>query len=466
MTNSTTLKRCLPPIKMSKWQPPHELPDLRRVDNNIIALDTETLDCGLQRRSRPGLAVARRLRLRHQRRLARRRRAPCDLLPMRHPATANLDSTQVYHWLKDMIAAGVRFITMNGSYDWGWLRSEGGILMPASDCLEEIGAAATLINENHRHYSLDALCERAGLPGKDTALLEQGCAALGLLTPKGKKKLNARALISKLPASYVGPYAETDAIRTFELHELYAPLIEAEGAQSQYRLECDLMPMTLEMRRRGVRIDQDAAEQARDLLIGKRDAVLAEISAQLGTAVGMDELHGTQMEDRYFRATRHFDSEQDRERRAVVRQRWRSQKRVDGQTRSLAAAADDERQQVSQRRGQVPRRPHPQTHHRRADLRRDTSVQIRGRRRHIVAVFLFGSAVAADALARSRARAADQKSSFCPRKASSGPRSTPASRNSASSCTSASSAMCPAPRWRPMNTSTTPKPTFTAKSLR
>ena len=45
------------------------------------------------------------------------------------------------------------------------------------------------------------------------------------------------------------------------------------------------------MRRRGVRIDQDAAEHGpRSACIGKRDAALAEISAQLGTAVGMDEI--------------------------------------------------------------------------------------------------------------------------------------------------------------------------------
>ena len=45
--------------------------------------------------------------------------------------------------------------------------------------------------------------------------------------------------------------------------------------------------MVLEMRRRGIRIDLDAAEQARDLLLRKRDAALAELSEQLGCAVSM-----------------------------------------------------------------------------------------------------------------------------------------------------------------------------------
>ena len=56
------------------------------------------------------------------------------------------------------------------------------------------------------------------------------------------------------------------------------------------------MPVVIEMRRRGIRIDQDAAEQARDLLLGKRDAALAELSKELGTAVSMAEINRSQME--------------------------------------------------------------------------------------------------------------------------------------------------------------------------
>src|SRR5262249_60725409 len=46
----------------------------------------------------------------------------------------------------------------------------------------------------------------------------------------------------------------------------------------------------LEMRRRGVRIDVAAAERARDLLLGKRNAVLTELSSKLGMPVSMAEL--------------------------------------------------------------------------------------------------------------------------------------------------------------------------------
>ena len=138
-------------------------------------------------------------------------------VPMRHPETSNFDPAQVYRWLKDHIAAGVRFITLNGGYDWGWMRTDGDILMPPPSQLEEVGALATIVDENQRRYSLDALCERHGLPGKDETLLLEGVETLGLAP--SRKKVNARELIYKLPARYVGPYAEGDAVNTLLLYE-------------------------------------------------------------------------------------------------------------------------------------------------------------------------------------------------------------------------------------------------------
>ena len=81
---------------------------------------------------------------------------------------------------EDHVDSGVRFITQNGLYDWGWLRTEAGIKMPPSERLEEIGALATIVDENRYSYSLDALCAWRGLPGKDETLLRQAVEACWL----------------------------------------------------------------------------------------------------------------------------------------------------------------------------------------------------------------------------------------------------------------------------------------------
>ena len=54
--------------------------------------------------------------------------------------------------------------------------------------------------------------------------------------------------------------------------------------------------MVHEMRRRGIRVDQSAAEQARDYCLQKRDAALAELSEQLGSHVSMARDRVTEME--------------------------------------------------------------------------------------------------------------------------------------------------------------------------
>jgi DNA polymerase I-like protein with 3'-5' exonuclease and polymerase domains len=275
---------------MSDWQPLPALPDLRRV--GIIALDLETKDGGLlagRGSAWPwgdgyicGVSIAY-----HSEEGIR-----AHYLPLQHPDSANFDREQLFGWLKDLAASGVRIVTQNGLYDWGWLRTEADIVMPASEQLEEIGALATLVDENRYQYSLDALCTWRGLPGKDEAPLREGCKTLGLL-PKRKKKFRPQQYLWQLPARYVAPYAKVDSVNTLALFENLNPILDQENTRAAYRLEVDLLPMVLEMRRRGIRIDTNAAEQARDLLLAKRDAVFAEISEKLGSNVSMAEIGRT-----------------------------------------------------------------------------------------------------------------------------------------------------------------------------
>src|SRR5215831_9711486 len=274
----------------SEWRPPTELPDLRRA--GIIALDTETKDGGLlanRGSSWPwgdgfvcGISIAY-----HADGAIR-----AHYFPLRHPDSANFDRKQLIAWLRELIASDVRIVTQNGLYDFGWLRADFGLVMPPSERLEEISALATLVDENRYQYSLDALCAWRGLPGKDETALLEGCKALELL-PKRRKKFRPQEYIWQLPAHFVGPYAEADGAKTLALFESLDLVLDQENTRDAYRLEVDLLPMVLEMRRRGIRIDTAAAEQARDQLLAKRDAVFAELSEKLGAVIGMDEIGRT-----------------------------------------------------------------------------------------------------------------------------------------------------------------------------
>jgi DNA polymerase I-like protein with 3'-5' exonuclease and polymerase domains len=255
-------------------------------------------------------------------------------LPLRHPDSDNFDSALVYRWLHDLITSGLRIVTQNGLYDYGWLRAEAGIRMPDGDHIEEIGALATLVDENRFKYSLDSLCEWRGLPGKDDTPLRQGIKALELVSNK-RKKLIPQTHIWQLPARYVGPYAEADAISTLLLYENLNPILDQVGTRGAYELECAILPMVLEMRRRGIRVDLNAAEQARTLLLGKRDAALAELSEQLGCAISMHEIQGRKWAGRDLRPPQ----DQVPAHRTGQPILHRRQARLDGRACALAAAA-------------------------------------------------------------------------------------------------------------------------------
>ena len=275
------------------------LPDLRRVE--IVALDTETKDNGL----RAGLGPAWPWRGGHVCGISVAYRADGNVrahyFPLRHPDTNNFDCNQVYGWLRDLIASDVRIVTQNGLYDWGWLRADADIKMQSSDRLEEIGALATLVDENRLKYGLDELCAWRGLPGKNETVLREAIVAAGF-APKTDKIKRPQEFIWQLPARYVSAYAEADAANTLALWENLNPVLDAEGTRDAYRLEVDLLPMVHEMRRRGIRIDQGAAERARDLILAKRDTALAELSDKLDARVGMGEIAGKKWLQRTFDA--------------------------------------------------------------------------------------------------------------------------------------------------------------------
>jgi DNA polymerase-1 len=107
-----------------------------------------------------------------------------------------------------------------------------------------------------------------------------------------------------MPGRYVGPYAETDAVRTLEAFKLLQPTLTAQKLEDAYRLEMDLVPTIRAMRSRGVAIDVDKAEQHRRDFRAKRDAALAEIARNLpgrGTTVTIDDLRTTKWLEPTFR---------------------------------------------------------------------------------------------------------------------------------------------------------------------
>jgi DNA polymerase I-like protein with 3'-5' exonuclease and polymerase domains len=140
-------------------------------------------------------------------------------------------------------------------------------------------------------YSLNALCKWRGLPGKDERVLRDAAACYHV-DPKNE--------LWKLPARYVGEYAEQDAGSTLGLAEDLQEDLEA--TRDAYNLEMDLLPMVHAMRKRGVRIDTEAAERAYTKFKKLSEDALRQITDHMDQRVSIDEIRSVKWLEQAFDA--------------------------------------------------------------------------------------------------------------------------------------------------------------------
>jgi DNA polymerase I-like protein with 3'-5' exonuclease and polymerase domains len=238
------------------WTPPKELPNLAGV--RTLGLDTETKDTWLTEHGSPGA-------VRGQAYVVGVSVATSDAawyLPIRHEYEAqrgmNLDPGAVLKWLKDLLAQPqLEVVGAKLLYDLEVLRAEG---IEVAGPMWDVQFAQPLLDEHQRWYNLDALGnQHLGVgKGKDYKTLYQWCAdSFG-----GAADGHQRANIYRAPPTLVGPYAESDARTALQVLDKQRVLLAAEDLTELFAVECGLIPLLLDMRFRGVRIDLERAQQA------------------------------------------------------------------------------------------------------------------------------------------------------------------------------------------------------------
>jgi len=230
------------------WNIPSEYPDLRHCSQ--IAVDLETRDPHIKELG-PGWA-------RKDGNIIGIAVATGDYkgyFPIRHANGHNLDPDMTLNWLKDqMNTPNIAKIMHNATYDAGWLRTEG---IEVKGKIIDTMVAAPLVNENRFSYSLNNLGRDYIDMRKDEKLMRAAARDFGV-DPKSD--------MWRLPPKFVGPYAEQDALMTLKLWERLSIEISRGELEDVFDLESRLIPLMLDMRERGVRVDLDKAEQAKKML--------------------------------------------------------------------------------------------------------------------------------------------------------------------------------------------------------
>jgi DNA polymerase I-like protein with 3'-5' exonuclease and polymerase domains len=245
----------------SDWVCPSDYPDLRHAKE--IAIDLETKDPNIKTKGAGwatfdghivGFAVA---ALDQQ-----------WYFPIHHDAGGNMDSAITTAWMQEVLKTPATKIFHNASYDVGWLLVNGfEINGPIVDTM----IAAALINENRFSFSLNACAKDYLGEIKNETFLNEKAKEWGI---------DAKADLWKLPAGYVGFYAEQDAGLTLKLWQRFKTEISKQSLNDVWDMEMELLPILIETRRKGIRVDEEKAVSLKKEFKEKEYQVLKKIKEE------------------------------------------------------------------------------------------------------------------------------------------------------------------------------------------
>jgi DNA polymerase I-like protein with 3'-5' exonuclease and polymerase domains len=250
----------------TEWDCPESFPDLS--DAKYIAIDLETKDPDLKSKGSGaiqghgeivGFAVA--------------VEGWSGYYPIAHEGGGNMDRRIVLEWFKKVCATDAVKIFHNAMYDVCWIRAYG---IPINGHIIDTMVMASLIDENRLWYTLNSISYDYLREVKDEKALQQAAESWGI---DPKKELY------KLPAMYVGNYAEKDAELTLELFKVLSREISKQNLTNIFDLETQLFPCLIDMKFKGVCVDVERAHKLKRELSQQEALLLEEVKKETGIDV-------------------------------------------------------------------------------------------------------------------------------------------------------------------------------------
>jgi DNA polymerase I-like protein with 3'-5' exonuclease and polymerase domains len=246
-----------------EWICPESFPDLKSY--KYIAIDLETRDPDLKSRGSGaiigngeivGIAVA--------------VDGWSGYYPIAHQGGGNLEKDKVMDWIKDVCSTDSVKLFHNAMYDVCWLRAAG---VKINGHIVDTMVMSSLIDENRLSYTLNSISYEFLGEVKDEKALIEAAQSWGI-DPKSE--------MYKLPAMYVGNYAEKDAKLTLELFKVLSREIQKQSLQNIFDIETQLFPCLTDMKFKGVRIDTEKAILLKQQLTNKEQEILLKVKQETG----------------------------------------------------------------------------------------------------------------------------------------------------------------------------------------
>jgi DNA polymerase I-like protein with 3'-5' exonuclease and polymerase domains len=248
----------------TEWLPPEEFPDLSKY--NEISIDLETKDPNLNTRMGSGSVVG----VGEIVGVAVAVENWSGYYPIAHEGGGNMDRKKVLKWFQSVLSTPATKIFHNAMYDVCWIRALG---LSINGKIVDTMIASALVDENQMRYDLNSCSKRYTGKTKSETNLYEAAKSWGV---------DAKAEMYKLPAIYVGEYAEKDAEITLELWQELKKEILHQDIKSIFQLETELFPCLVDMRFLGVRVNVEGAQKLKQELVEEEKECLQIVKKETG----------------------------------------------------------------------------------------------------------------------------------------------------------------------------------------
>ena len=276
-----------------EWEAPRELPDPSTIlsSTSLVSIDTETKDPELKEKGAGGFrgtghVVGISVCFDDEKPL---------YLPVRHAGGGNLPEDMVRRWLEPILASDKPKVGANLLYDLEMLKADG---YTVNGLKYDVQVAEPILDENQFSFSLENLALKYLGHGKEEKLLKEIAKQTGI---------DEKSDLWQMPAGYVGPYAEKDALlpllifrqqrKDLEIGDIDFYTKERQTLWDVFLLESKLIDCLLVMKETGLRVDLERADELSQRWEAEEKRLLLEV--KLDTGIDLDVWSNTSM-SRYF----------------------------------------------------------------------------------------------------------------------------------------------------------------------
>lgn len=264
----------LPPTPDTGWRMPSEFPDLS--SHGMISIDVETKDTYLADKGPGfirgdayvcGVAVGTEAGYR-------------AYYPVAHDGYENMDPGKVFGWLNHELSRERQpKVGANIRYDVEALHFSG---VQVKGELHDVMNSAPLLDETHFSYSLENIAQRDLGEGKVESVMRDWIKRAFGTEDKYKSNL------WRSPPAIVGPYAISDIDLPLRLFRKHKKMLVERGLWDLYMMETKLVPILIQMRLRGARIDEEAVQRLRNNFTERLETAEKNLSRIAGKQINVN----------------------------------------------------------------------------------------------------------------------------------------------------------------------------------